>query len=84
MPIDQTNYKEGKFTLKKNYTSIPYDPDDFYLAEDLLDKQVIDTSGKRMVRVNDVMLKENGGIKVSGIDVSFAGILRRLGMEQSF
>lgn len=84
VPIDQTSHKDGKFTLKENYTSIPYDPDDFYLAEDLLDKQVIDTSGKRMVRVNDVMLKENGGIKVSGIDVSFAGILRRLGMGSPF
>jgi magnesium transporter len=84
VPINQTSYEEGKFNLKKNYTSIAYDPDDFYLAEDLLDKQVIDTTGKRMVRVNDVLLKENGGIKVSGIDVSFAGILRRLGMGSPF
>ena len=72
--------KEGKFHLVKNYTSIPYDPEDFYLVEDLLDKQVIDITGKRMVRVNDVLLKDNGGMKVTGIDVSFAGILRRLGL----
>jgi magnesium transporter len=84
VPIDQTKYKEGKINLKKNYTSIPYNPEDFYLAEDLLDKQVIDITGKRLVRVNDVLLKENGGIKVSGIDVSLAGILRRLGMGSPF
>jgi magnesium transporter len=80
VPIDQAKYKEGKISLIKNYTSIPYDPEDFYLVEDLLDKQVIDITGKRMVRVNDVLLKENGGLKVTGIDVSFAGILRRLGL----
>jgi len=79
VPISETKYKEGAFYLNKNYTSIPYNPDDFYLGEDLLDKQVIDITGRRMVRVNDVVLKENGGIKVTGIDVSFAGILRRLG-----
>jgi len=79
VPLSETKYKEGAFYLKKNYTSIPYNPDDFYLGEDLLDKQVIDITGRRMVRVNDVLLKENGGMKVTGIDVSFAGILRRLG-----
>lgn len=81
VPITQAKYKEGKISLTKNYTSIPYNPDDFYLVEDLLDKQVIDVTGKRMVRVNDVLLKENGGLKVTSIDVSFAGILRRLGMS---
>lgn len=79
VPITQAKYKEGKISLSKNYTSIPYDPDDFYLVEDLLDKQVIDITGRRMVRVNDVVLKQNGGLKVIGIDVSFSGILRRLG-----
>ncbi|HWY79217.1 MAG TPA: CBS domain-containing protein [Candidatus Sulfotelmatobacter sp.] len=80
VPINEAKYQDGIFYLTKHYTSIPYNPDDFYLVEDLLDKQVIDITGKRMVRVNDVLLKENGGLKVTGIDVSFAGILRRLGL----
>ena|SRR6185437_8645705 len=79
VPLSEAVTKEDGFHLKKSYTTIEYNPDDFYLVEDLLDKQVIDITGKRMVRVNDVLLKENGGIKVSAIDVSFAGILRRLG-----
>lgn len=80
VPITEAKYKEDAFYLPKHFTSIPYNPEDFYLVEDLLDKQVIDITGKRMVRVNDVLLKENGGFKVSGIDISFAGILRRLGL----
>lgn len=80
VPIKQAKYNDGKISLSKDYTSILYDPDDFYLVEDLLDKQVIDITGRRMVRVNDVLLKENGGLKVTAIDISFAGILRRLGL----
>lgn len=59
---------------------LPYDHKDFYLAEDLLDKQVIDTDGRRLVRVNDVLLEGNGELKAVGIDIGLAGILRRLGL----
>ncbi len=81
VPINEITYKAGAYYLPEHFTAIPYNHDDFYLAEDLLDKQVIDMTGKRMVRVNDVLLKENGGLKVTGIDISFAGILRRLGLS---
>ncbi|MDE2026242.1 MAG: PRC-barrel domain-containing protein, partial [Patescibacteria group bacterium] len=57
---------------------LPYDHNDFYLNEDLLDKQVIDIDGRRLVRVNDVALEQNGQLKVVGIDVGFPGIMRRL------
>lgn len=60
---------------------LPYDHKDFYLVEDLLDKQVIDTDGRRLVRVNDVVLESNGELKVVGIDIGFAGVLRRLGLS---
>lgn len=63
---------------------LPYDHNDFYLNEDLLDKQVIDIDGKRLVRVNDVALEQNGQLKVVGIDVGFPGILRRLGIPGFF
>lgn len=63
----------------QNSPQLPYDHKDFYLAEDLLDKQVIDVDGKRLVRVNDVLIDNTAELKVAGIDVGFAGILRRLG-----
>lgn len=62
---------------------LAYNSKDFYLEEDLLDKQVIDITGKRLVRVNDVIIKQNGKLSIAGIDVSFAGILRRLGIKNS-
>src|SRR5881392_2529125 len=49
------------------------------LARDVLDKQLIDVDGKRVVRVNDVQLIEVGGDwRVTGADVSLQGLWRRL------
>jgi CBS domain-containing protein len=49
------------------------------LAKDVLDKQLIDIDGKRVVRVNDVQIISVGDEwRVTGADVSFQGFLRRL------
>ena len=49
------------------------------LARDVLDKQLIDVDGKRVVRVNDVQLIEAAGDwRVTGADVSLQGLWRRL------
>jgi magnesium transporter len=49
------------------------------LARDVLDKQLIDVDGKRVVRVNDVQLFEAAGDwRVTGADVSLQGLWRRL------
>ena len=61
---------------------LPYDERDFYLNEDLLDKQVIDIDDRRLVRVNDVVMEANGALKVVGIDIGAAGILRRLSLDK--
>ena len=49
------------------------------LARDVLDKQLIDVDGKRVVRVNDVQIIEAAGQwRVTGADVSLQGLWRRL------
>jgi len=49
------------------------------LGKDVLDNQLIDVDGKRVVRVNDVQLIDVGNRwRVTGADVSFQGFLRRL------
>ncbi|MCL4415473.1 MAG: hypothetical protein M1365_02040, partial [Actinobacteria bacterium] len=74
--------ENNHFILNTQDVFLPYDEKDFYLNEDLLDKQVIDIDGKRLVRVNDVLLENNGGINVIGIDIGTGGIIRRLGLGQ--
>jgi CBS domain-containing protein len=49
------------------------------LGKDVLDNQLIDVDGKRVVRVNDVQLINAGDKwRVTGADVSFQGFVRRL------
>jgi len=55
--------------------------DDVLLSRDVLDQQIIDTDGARVVRVNDVeLVRVNGTIYVSNVDISWVGIMRRMGM----
>jgi Mg/Co/Ni transporter MgtE len=47
----------------------------------LLDKQIIDIKGNKMVRVNDVVIQEKEGFYIVGVDIGFLGILRWLKLE---
>jgi CBS domain-containing protein len=57
-------------------------PDEILLKGDLLDKQIVDIEGRKVIRVNDVSLDEvEGAFRVVAVDVGAAGLLRRLGLE---
>jgi len=55
---------------------------DVMLSRDVLDKQIIDTDGARVVRVNDVeLVRVNGTLYISNVDITILGILRRIGLR---
>jgi magnesium transporter len=55
------------------------------LRADLLDKQIVDIDGRRVVRVNDVSLDTvSGSLRLVAVDVGAAGIMRRFGMERPY
>jgi len=61
-------------------TELP--PEALRLARDLLDKQIVDTHGAKVVRVNDLQLEDTGGqLRLVGADVGLRGLLRRVGGE---
>ncbi len=63
----------------------PYVPNghDLFLARDVLDKQIIDIDGFRVVRVNDLDLaRVNGHFYVANVDIGTLGLLRRLGLTR--
>ena len=56
--------------------------DELPLAERVMDRQIVDTEGRRVVRVNDVQLARiRERFRVTGVDVGGLGLLRRLGIE---
>jgi len=54
-------------------------PDEVLLSHDLLDKQIVDTQGMKVVRVNDLKLSESRGqLRLLGAEVGVRGVLRSL------
>lgn len=54
-------------------------PDEVLLARDLLDRQIVDTRGMKVVRVNDLKLSQSGKqLRLLGAEVGTRGILRGL------
>lgn len=52
------------------------------LKEQILDKQIVDLNGRKLVRVNDVRLASiPSGTYVVAVDVGAEGLLRRLGVD---
>ncbi len=71
-------------TLQKDDLT-PYEPtdEDLLAVRDILDKQIVDATGAKVVRVNDVKLEGYEGKAVLvAVDVGVRGILRRLGIER--
>ncbi len=55
---------------------------ELYLKQRALDQQIVDTEGKRLVRVNDLQIaRKNNRFYLTGVDVGGTGLLRRLGLE---
>jgi CBS domain-containing protein/sporulation protein YlmC with PRC-barrel domain len=56
---------------------------DLLLVRDILDKQIVDANGAKVVRVNDVKLEGfNKDAVLVAVDVGMRGIMRRLGIER--
>ena len=76
----------GKIQLNVSERALElYRPNESWLAvqKDLLDQQIIDTRGRKVVRVNDVDLTEqrtNGNVelRLTQVDVGLPGAVRRL------
>ncbi|HVG32059.1 MAG TPA: CBS domain-containing protein [Pyrinomonadaceae bacterium] len=77
-----TNFSEQGIRLNSDILDLrPFTrrENEALLARDVLDKQLIDVDGKRVVRVNDVQIIEAAPEwRVMGADVSLQGLWRRL------
>src|ERR1700675_2866198 len=76
----------GRIDLKVSERSLDaYKPNEGWLAvqKDLMDQQIIDTEGRKVVRVNDVDLavmrtNEHVELRITQVDVGLPGAMRRL------
>jgi CBS domain-containing protein/sporulation protein YlmC with PRC-barrel domain len=57
--------------------------DELHLSATFLDKQLVDTEGRKVIRVNDIQLVRSGDlVQVAAVDVSSNAILRRVGLAK--
>jgi magnesium transporter len=60
----------------------PISPNELLLNKELLDKQIVDVDGRKVVRVNDARLAATGGtLRLIAVDIGISGLLRRLGLR---
>ena len=76
-------YDEHEVHLKVIATDLRFSylqPDEVLLARDILNKQIVDTHGMRVVRVNDLKLSDTSStqLRLLGAEVGVRGILRGL------
>jgi len=69
-------------TRRDGIVDVTLPPEALRLSRDLLDKQIVDTHGAKVVRVNDLQLSDvDGQLRLVGADVGLRGLLRRIGAE---
>jgi len=79
---DIAEFKTDRVELLRPPAGVESDEGDVFLYRDLLDKQIVDMNGYRIVRVSDIRIARSGGeMRVIGADVGVMAILRRLGLQ---
>lgn len=84
--IEQWDEHRIKLNVSLSEDLRSLEENELYVGKWLMDKQIIDTKGSKLVRVNDIMLAwiESGAthdLILVAVDVGVRGLLRRIGME---
>lgn len=69
---------DKNLAIEKEFLVSYLEENELYLVKNLLDKQIIDLKGNKIVRVNDVALQDKEKLSIAGVDVGILGIFRRL------
>lgn len=57
--------------------------DRLHLGQEILDRQIVDIEGAKLVRVNDLhFLEAKGQLRIAHVDVGFRGLVRRMGWQR--
>jgi CBS domain-containing protein/sporulation protein YlmC with PRC-barrel domain len=85
LPMSSVSSINGDIRLDVARDEIPpgkLSDQDLLITETILDRQIVDIDGLKVVRVNDVLLGQvKRSLSLVAVDVGFKGILRRLGFS---
>ena len=68
--------------IHNGYTPSHYFDNELLIGKNLLDHQIIDINGNKIVRVNDIAINEKPTPYLAGVDITLWGVLRWFKLEQ--
>lgn len=87
VPIFYLEKLKGKrIIIKDDYQETHTEENELFIKKNLLDTQVIDIEDNNIVRVNDVLIKDESpkDFSIDGVDIGLMGILRWFGLDKHF
>ena len=81
-PLSSLKSINGRLIIASDVVPTHLDENELYIHKNVLDQQIIDIAGNKVVRANDVVLQNKPEWYLSGIDISLYGILRWFGLER--
>ncbi len=82
IPMTSVTVLNGIVKLAANFQTTDIAENELSVRQHLLDQQIIDIKGNKVVRVNDVAIQEKPYLVVAGVDVGILGIARWFKLEQ--
>ncbi len=82
IPVSYLRKINSHLIIRKEYKTIDLDVNELHVIKNLLDKQIIDLKGNKIVRANDVAIQDKGELFIAGVDIGILGVLRWLGLEK--
>jgi CBS domain-containing protein len=87
VPIENLlTINDDDIVISKAYVNYELEENELYVDKNLIDKQIIDIEGRKVVRVNDavIQIKRSNNILITGVDIGLSAIFRWFGIEGLF
>ncbi len=84
IPLTYLTKLNATITISDGFTPTTLSENEMYVNKNVLDQQILDIQGNKVVRVNDVALQEKPQLMVAGVDIGVVGLLRWFGLDDTF
>jgi len=84
IPIQYLIKLNSVITIADGFSIESLGENELYLNKNLLDQQILDIRGNKVVRVNDVAIQDKPVLMIAGVDIGIVGILRWFGADETF
>lgn len=84
VPLTYLTRLNTKICVSDAFTPTALSENELYVNKNVLDQQIIDIKGNKVVRVNDVALQEKPQLMIAGVDIGVVGLLRWFGLDDTF